>query len=59
MQRDGSYLIDADGDIFQHVLRLRHGTMPIFYNDVKGHEYALYAAVLEQARYFGVEPLRK
>ena len=60
MQGDGTYFIDADGDVFQHVLRhLRHETMPIFYDDVKGHEHALYAAVLEQARYFGVEPLRK
>lgn len=60
MQEDGSYFIDADGDVFQHVLRhLRHEAMPIFYDDIKGHEYALYLAVLEQARYFGVEPLQK
>lgn len=33
--------------------------MPIFYDNGKGHEYTLYLAVLEQARFFGVEPLRK
>lgn len=60
IQPDGSYFLDADGDVFQHVLRyLRHETMPVFYDDAKGHDYALYLAVLEQARYFGVEPLQK
>ncbi|CAD6578244.1 MAG: hypothetical protein ASARMPREDX12_008688 [Alectoria sarmentosa] len=60
MQQDGSYFIDADGQVFEHVLRyLRHDIMPIFYDEVKGHEYALYLAVLEQARFFGVEPLQK
>lgn len=59
-QPDGSYFIDADGDVFEHVLRyLRHETVPIFYDGVKGHDYALYLAVLEQARFFDVEPLRK
>ena len=59
MQSDGSYFIDADGDVFAHVLRyLRHGTLPIFYDEVRGHEHAAYVALLEQARYFGVEPLR-
>ena len=49
-----------DGDVFEHVLRyLRHETMPLFYDDGKGHEYGLYLAVLEQARFFGVEPLQK
>ena len=59
-QPDGSYFIDADGDVFAHVLRyLRHETFPVFYDEAKGgHEHALYVAVLEQARYFGVEPLR-
>lgn len=60
MQQDGSYFIDADGQVFEHVLRyLRHEIMPIFYDEVKGHDYALYLAVLEQARFFGVEPLQK
>lgn len=48
------------GDVFAHVLRyLRHGIFPVFYDEAKGgHDYAMYVAVLEQARYFGVEPLR-
>ena len=59
IQPDGSYFLDADGDVFQHVLRyLRHETMPLFYDNVMGHDYGLYLAVLEQARYFGVEPLQ-
>ncbi len=33
--------------------------MPVFYDDAAGHDHALYVAVLEQARYFGVEPLRQ
>lgn len=32
--------------------------MPVFYDEAKGHDYALYVAVLEQARFFGVEALR-
>ena len=60
IQPDGSYFLDADGDVFQHVLRyLRHEIMPLFYDNVKGYDYGLYLAVLEQARYFGVEPLQK
>ncbi len=33
--------------------------MPVFYDEAKGHDYALYAAVLEQAGFFGVEGLRE
>ena len=56
---DGAYFLDADGDVFAHVLRyLRHGTMPLSYDHrSKGHDHALYAAVLEQAQYFGVAGL--
>ena len=51
----GSYFIDVDPDIFEHILRyLRHSILPIFYDNAKGHNHALYAAVPEQARYLGI-----
>ena len=57
---DGSYFVDADGAIFEHILRfIRHSVRPLFYDSVKGHDFGLYAALLEQARFFGVEPLEK
>ncbi len=56
-QPDGSYFVDADPELFAHILRyLRHGMLPIFY--VNGHhEYGLYAALLGEARYFQVDRL--
>ncbi|KAL8793928.1 MAG: hypothetical protein Q9195_003441 [Heterodermia aff. obscurata] len=51
---DGSYFIDADPDIFDFVLKyLRHGTFPLFYDKVRGHDYRLYLAVLEQSLFTG------
>ena len=59
-QDDGSYFIDADPDIFIHILRyLRHEVLPVFYDDQKGHNFPLYQAVLRQAGYFGIPPLEK
>ncbi|OOF94197.1 hypothetical protein ASPCADRAFT_36969, partial [Aspergillus carbonarius ITEM 5010] len=52
---DGGYFIDADPILFEHILRyLRRGIYPLFYSPDKGHDYALYAALLEEARYFGI-----
>ncbi|KAE8146563.1 hypothetical protein BDV25DRAFT_169794 [Aspergillus avenaceus] len=37
---DGSYFIDADPYLFDHVLRyLRRGIFPIFYDPVNGHKF--------------------
>ena len=59
-QADGSYFVDADGTIFEHILRyLRHSVFPVYYDRVKGHDFGLYAALLEQARFFGVDNLAK
>ncbi|MCJ1486162.1 hypothetical protein MMC06_006338 [Schaereria dolodes] len=59
-QEDGSYFIDVDGDVFAHVLHyLRHGILPVFYDMAKGHNYALYLAVLGQAKYFQIPRLEK
>jgi hypothetical protein len=59
-QDDGSYFIDADPDLFEHILRyLRRGVLPVFYDRTKGHDYMLYGALLEEARFFGIDRLEK
>jgi hypothetical protein len=56
---DGTYFIDADPVLFEHVLRyLRRGVFPLFFDAAKGHNYYLYLALLEDARYFGIPRLR-
>ena len=58
-QEDGSYFIDADANLFEHILRyLRRGVLPIFYDKMKGHDYALYLALLEEAKYFQITRLK-
>ncbi|KAL9577224.1 MAG: hypothetical protein Q9212_006502, partial [Teloschistes hypoglaucus] len=57
-QPDGSYHLDADPDIFAHVLRfLRHGLYPLAYDINRGHDFALYAAVRQLAEFLLVEKL--
>ncbi|KAM5440006.1 hypothetical protein McanMca71_004993 [Microsporum canis] len=53
MMEDGSIFIDADSSTFEHVLRyLRRGVFPLAFDATKGHDYRLYASILEEARYF-------
>ncbi|KAI9778590.1 MAG: hypothetical protein M1839_007983 [Geoglossum umbratile] len=60
VQPDGSYFVDADGDLFQYILRyLRRGVLPVFYDNAKGHDHALYLALLEEAKYFQIPRLEK
>lgn len=57
---DESYYVDADPDIFLHILRyLRHEILPVFYTSLKGHDFPLYLAVLRQAEYFQIPRLVK
>ena len=58
VQPDGSYFVDADGDLFDYILRyLRRGVLPVFYDNAKGHDHALYFSLLEEARYFQIPRL--
>ncbi|KAL2260270.1 hypothetical protein VTK26DRAFT_5756 [Humicola hyalothermophila] len=55
---DGSYFIDADPALFEHILRyLRRGIFPLFFDIVKGHDDHLYLSLLEEARYFQIPRL--
>ncbi|BCS24064.1 BTB/POZ domain-containing protein [Aspergillus puulaauensis] len=58
-REDGSYFIDSDPTLFEHILRYlrRPNVFPIFYDPVKGHDLVLYNALLEEARYFGIDTL--
>ena len=57
---DGSYFIDADPDLFAHILRyLRRGVLPVVYENGHGFDHAFYKALQEEALYFGIEPLHK
>lgn len=55
---DGSYFIDADPDLFAHILRyLRRGMLPIIYDKVHGFDHSFYRALCTEAKHFGVRPL--
>jgi hypothetical protein len=57
-QDDNSYFIEADSDVFEHILRyLRTGVLPIFYDNTNGHDYAKYHSLLGEAQYFGIDRL--
>ncbi|KAI9819402.1 MAG: hypothetical protein M1826_001151 [Phylliscum demangeonii] len=59
-QPDGSYFIDADPVLFDHILRyLRRGVLPVFYDRSKGFDHALYTLLLEEAKYFQIPRLEK
>lgn len=59
-QEDGSFFIETDAHIFEHILRyLRTGVLPVFYDRLTGHDFPLYQALLEESRYFAIERLQK
>ncbi|KAI4234784.1 MAG: hypothetical protein L6R40_006663 [Gallowayella cf. fulva] len=59
-QSDGSFFVDADPEVFKHILRfLRHGVYPLCYDKSKGHDFVMYAAIHQLASYLLVEDLMK
>ena len=51
LNADKTFFMDMDGDVFVHTLRyLRNGVLPVFYDKSVGHNYFLYAMLLDQAR---------
>lgn len=56
---DGSFFIDANPDIFEHILNyLRSGMFPLFFDSgTQSFDYSKYAALLGEARYFGIPRL--
>ncbi|KAF2837206.1 hypothetical protein M501DRAFT_937766, partial [Patellaria atrata CBS 101060] len=55
---NGAYFVDGDPVVFEHVLRfLRRKIFPVLYDRIKGHDDAMYLAILEDARYYDIPPL--
>ncbi|KAF2866271.1 hypothetical protein BDV95DRAFT_453284, partial [Massariosphaeria phaeospora] len=53
---DGSYFLDADPDLFAHLLRFmrRPDTFPLFWDRVRGFDFDLYARLEREAAFFQV-----
>ncbi|RYP73924.1 hypothetical protein DL771_003366 [Monosporascus sp. 5C6A] len=60
-EEDGSYFIDADPGIFEHILAfLRGGSFPFFFDaGSQSFDYPKYLALADQARYFGIPELEE
>lgn len=57
---DGGIFIDADPRLFRHILNyLRRSVPPIFWTRTNGFDYPLYAALREDARFYGIESLER
>ena len=56
---DGSYFLDADPELFAHLLRFmrRPSVYPLFYNKVTGFDYDLYNRLEIEAEYFQLDGL--
>jgi hypothetical protein len=56
---DGSYFIDADPTLFEHILAyLRRGVFPLFFDAAKGgHDHHRYLSLLKEAQYFQIPRL--
>lgn len=59
-QADGSFFIDANPDLFQHILEyLRRKFMPLCWDHEKGRDLAMYKALLQEAEYYGIPSLSR
>jgi hypothetical protein len=60
-QEDGSYFMDADPDLFAHLLRFmrRPEVFPLFYTKANGFDYDLYNRLEIEAEYFQMDELRE
>jgi hypothetical protein len=59
-QEDGSYFIDADSEIFRHVLQFmqRPSKFPLFWTKETSFDYALYNKLEAKADHFVLHDLR-
>jgi hypothetical protein len=60
LQEDGSYFIDADADVFEHVLAFmrRPTKFPLHWSHEHGFDYALYNNIEAEADFFLLHDLR-
>jgi hypothetical protein len=58
-QPDGSYFIDADPDLFGHLLSFmrRPSVFPVLYTPAAGFDYALYNRLEAEAEHFEIDSL--
>jgi hypothetical protein len=58
-EADGSFFLDADPDLFEHLLRFmrRPEVFPLFYDAAKGFDYNLYSRLQAESAYFQVDVL--
>jgi hypothetical protein len=58
-EADGSYFLDADPDLFEHLLRFmrRPEVFPLFYTNAAGLDYDLYNRLETEALYFQINTL--
>jgi hypothetical protein len=56
---DGSYFLDADPDVFEHLLRFmrRPFVFPLFWSRAEGFDYALYHRLQTEAKLFEIDAL--
>jgi hypothetical protein len=57
----GSYFLDTDPNLFEHLLRFmrRPEVFPLFYNHAAGFDYDLYNRLEAEAGYFQIDALYK
>jgi hypothetical protein len=54
------YFVDSDPQLFEYILRyLRRGVMPLCWSRSSGHDYSLYASLLAEAKFFGIDRLKE